>query len=396
MKRLLLILFFLHSFGVSILFSQDYSDAEIYLITCSPGNATYSIYGHSALRIVIPGNNSDLVYNWGIFDFSTPHFAWRFARGHLDYMLGVTSIEHFIAEYKFEERSVYQQKINMTPDDKVRLFSLLAENLKPENVTYRYDFFYDNCSTRIRDLLEKSIGEKLRYPPDIRRELPTFRAKIGYYQNRMPWLDMGIDILLGIRADKKATFRDRMFLPIDLQNNMSEALVLENMKMTPLLRNPEALIQFREVNDNSIMILSPVFIFAFILIIIIVITATVKHERFNNLLDLFVFSVFSIFSIMMIFFNFFTDHQQLRWNLNLIWLSPFVIFCLIDIILGKRTYAWFRIVVILTIISFFIQIAYAQGFNNAFVPLVLILMIRSSVRAGFSWNPLSLTEEDNQ
>ena len=165
MKRILILISSILLISLQSAHSQDKSDTTVYLITCGPGTETYSIYGHSALRIVIPEKNSDLIYNWGVFDFNTPNFAWKFAKGRLDYMFGVESLQRFLQTYLFEQRFVYSQKINLNADETRRLISLINENLKPENINYRYDFFYDDCSTRIRDLLEKSIGKLLLYPP---------------------------------------------------------------------------------------------------------------------------------------------------------------------------------------------------------------------------------------
>jgi hypothetical protein len=165
MKKLLLISAFLLMLCLEQVYSQSASDTTIYLITCGPGTQTYSIYGHSAIRIVIPEKKSDMVYNWGVFDFNTPNFAWKFAKGRLDYMLIEESLPQFLGEYVYEKRYVYSQKLNINPQETERLVSLVKENLRPENAKYRYDFFYDNCSTRIRDIFEKSIGNNLLYPP---------------------------------------------------------------------------------------------------------------------------------------------------------------------------------------------------------------------------------------
>ena len=131
-----------------------------------------------------------------------------------------------------------------------RLLNLISENLKPENVKYRYDFFYDDCSTRIRDLLEKSIGSKLLYPPAETKNLPTFRDKVGEYQKDYMWLKLGIDLIMGIPADKKASLRDQMFLPFDLQRGLSEAVINRGNKMIPLLQNPVSVIEFDLPDHN--------------------------------------------------------------------------------------------------------------------------------------------------
>ncbi|MCX6302943.1 MAG: DUF4105 domain-containing protein [Bacteroidia bacterium] len=376
------------------LFSQQSPGAEVYLVTCSPGTETYSIYGHSALRIVIPSENLDMAYNWGVFDFATPNFAWKFAKGRLEYMLGVYSFDRFLQDYFLEKRSVIQQKINLEPGEIEILFALITENLKPENRKYRYDFFYDDCSTRIRDLLEKSVGEKLKYPPEISKDIPTFREKVNEYQQPYPWLQMGIDFLMGTPGDKKASLRDRMFLPIDLKEGLSHTVVNRNGKMVPLLQNPSYLLEFDPPETKPGFFTSPMFIFSLLLIIIIVLSATVRGRTANKAIDLVIFSFFSLLALMMIFFNFFTDHQQMKWNLNIIWLSPFIILCLVSLILNKEWYTWFKIVLFLSLLIFAIQIVFPSAFNTAFIPLMLMLAVRCSMRSGFSWNPLSaqLTE----
>ncbi|MDP4224657.1 MAG: DUF4105 domain-containing protein, partial [Bacteroidota bacterium] len=222
------------------LYSQEESQPDVYLLTCGPGTETYSVYGHSALRIAKPGEANGIAYNWGVFDFSASNFAWKFAKGRLDYMLDTTSYKRFLSEYYREARWVVSQKINLSPGETRRLLDLIAENLKPENIKYRYDFFYDNCSTRIRDLLEKAVGEKLTYPPEEPRKRPqSFRELSGQYELAKPWLKFGIDLLLGSPSDKKASFRDRMFLPIEMMNGLSALSVLRDGKLIPLLQNPQ-------------------------------------------------------------------------------------------------------------------------------------------------------------
>ena len=159
-------------------------------------------------------------------------------------MLGIYPYNSFLEEYSSEGRWVQSQRINLSGPQKAVLIELINENLKPENRKYRYDFFYDNCATRIRDLLEKAGGEKLIYPPLIEeRRVPSFRQKIGEYQLRFPWLDFGIDLLIGTPGDKKAGFRDRMFLPIDLRSGLNELLLISGNKRIPLLSNPETILE---------------------------------------------------------------------------------------------------------------------------------------------------------
>jgi hypothetical protein len=371
-------------------FSQSSNDTLAYLLTCGPGTETYSIYGHSALRIVIPEKHSDTVYNWGVFDFSTPNFVWKFAKGRLDYLLIDESLHGFLQEYFLDHRYVYSQKINIDQVETRKLVSLINENLKPENIKYRYDFFYDDCSTRIRDLLEKSIGQKLIYPPAETGKIPTFRDMVGKYQHSYPWYKFGVDLIMGSTSDKKAVFRDRMFLPIDMKDELSKSVIQRSEKRIPLLQNPEVLLDFDAPVTKERFFRAPPFVFTAIIIIIMILAALIKSRRIIRVIDIIIYSVFSILSILMIFFNFFTDHKQMKWNLNIIWLNPLIIVCLVMLLFNKKGTIWFRMVFYISASFIVFQYILPQDFNIGSVLLAIMLLIRSSVRSGFDWNPLTL------
>jgi hypothetical protein len=390
MKRILFTALFFLLISVSRMFSQSTNDTVAYLITCGPGTETYSIYGHSALRVVIQGQQKDFVYNWGVFDFNTKNFVWKFAKGRLDYMLIAEPPKGFLQGYFFEKRYVYSQKINIDPVETRKLVALINENLRPENVKYRYDFFYDDCSTRIRDLLEKSIGEKLKYPPPETGKIPTFRDMVARYQNPYPWLRFGVDLIMGSTSDKKARFRDRMFLPLDLKEGLSELTVQRSDKRIPLLQNPELLIDFDAPVIKQNLLTAPPFVFTIAIILILILAGLIKSKKNIRVIDIIIYSVFSLLSILMIFFNFFTDHVQMQWNLNIIWLNPFIIICLLMLILKKEGMIWFRIVFFISAGFLLFHFALPQNFNIAFSLMTIILLIRSSVRCGFEWNPLTL------
>jgi hypothetical protein len=391
MKRSLLTILVILTLNFEGLFSQVSNDTTFYLITCDPGIETYSVYGHSALRVVIPGTQSDLVYNWGVFDFNTPNFVWKFAKGRLDYMLGVYPYNRFLQDYMIENRAVISQKINLEPVEKLRMMLLLQENMKPENRLYRYDFFYDDCSTRIRDLLEKILGDKLIYPPDETNDIPTFREKIGSHLEMYPWLKMGIDLLMGTPGDKKAGFRERMFLPEDLHRNLSQVVVNRDRKMVPLLQSTETILDFPPPEVKTGFYATPIFIFMLLFILLVVISAWLRNSAVMNYIDMAIFLAFSGLSLLMIFFNFFTDHQQMKLNLSIIWFNPFIILCLYPLIAGKKSFLLFRLVFFLALIFVPLIIIMPAAINSSFVPVVFILLLRSSARSGFQWNPLNLT-----
>ena len=389
MKKILIIISFLLITCFPLIYSQQVSDTSVYLLTCGPGTDTYSIYGHSAIRIVIAEKHTDKVYNWGVFDFDTPNFAWKFAKGRLDYMVIEQSLQSFVSEYISEKRFVHSQKMNLNADETEKLVSLINENLKPENAKYRYDFFYDDCSTRIRDIFEKSVGDKLLYPPVETDNVPTFRKMVAKYQTPFPWLQFGIDLIMGSTSDKKASFRDRMFLPLEMQKELSEAVVNRNGKMIPLLQNPEVILNFPAPVLRPRFLTSPVSIFTILLILIIILSGLIKDKAIINLMDILIFSVFSILAILMVFFSYFTDHQQMIRNLNIIWLNPFMIFCLGSLLLKKTGLIWFKIVFYISSAFLVFHYFFPQEFNIAIIPLVIIIIIRSMFRGQFKWNPFS-------
>lgn len=389
MKAFFRIRFLLVTFLISFasLVKAQNQDTTLYLITCGPGTEVYSIYGHSALLVDIAGR--DTVYNWGMFDFDTPNFGWNFAKGKLDYSLGEERLRHFIEGYFYEGRYVLSQKINLESREKRIILELVNENLRPENVKYRYDFFYDDCSTRIRDLLEKSIGSALIYPPES-GEKPTFRDLIGEYQKYYPWQQFGIDLLIGSNAEKKADLRDKMFLPDYLMSGLSSAEVKRNGTNVPLLNKAETLLDFDPPAKARNFYTSPFFVFSMLLLVIAFLSLQFKSKQKNNMIDFILFMVFAILAVMMIFFNFFTDHQQLRANFNILWLNPFMIILFISILTGKREKLWSRVVFFITIVFLLTHLFIPQAFNIGIYPLLLIIILRTMARSGFAWSPVTI------
>lgn len=390
MKRVLIIILFFLAVIIKNLNSQSVQDTTVYLITCSPGTETYSIYGHSAIRVMISHLNSDTVYNWGVFDFNTPNFVWKFAKGRLDYLLDASEFQRFMPEYYYEKRSVVSQKINLESSEKRVLLSLIQVNMLPENRSYRYDFFYDDCSTRIRDLIEKTVGAKLIYPPEEKRMMPSFRDLVGEYQKSYPWLKMGVDLIMGTPGEVKANFRDMMFLPLYLQKNLTMAVINRDHKMIPLLSSRDTLLEFEPQVVKAKFYNTPIFIFTLLFIVIVFLSILFKKGRIINAIDILLFTLFSVLSVLMIFFNFFSDHLQMKMNLNIVWFNPAIIICLFSLIFRKSWEIWFRIVFFLAMVFLPLIIIFPSAINSSFVPVMLLLILRSSARGNFPWNPFSI------
>jgi hypothetical protein len=383
MRRLSCILFYLLLSGPLRASTQSEDSTQIFLLTCLPGRDVLTIYGHSAIRILKTSDGLDSVYSWGVYDFGTPNFAWKFAKGRLKYRIDSESYRGFLQGYFFEQRSVISQKINLTNKEKELLIFLINNNMKPENKFYLYNFFYDNCSSRVRDIIEKTIGERLLYPKEYIKDQPSFRGMINIAQKPMPWLTFGTDLLIGSSGDNKAEFRDQMFLPEELMRNLSLMMVKNTENLIPLLQKPETVLDFNSITPDKKVIFSPLLIFSILLIVILILSISIKWQKSIDFIDKFLFFIFSILSIIMVFFNFFTDHQAMKMNFNILWLNPFLIIAFLALFTKKKNPIWFKIV-FMTSLGFLLSIVIIpQSINLACIPLILILILRSLARSKF-------------
>ena len=347
---------------------------DVYLLTCAPGTESYSIYGHTALRIVIKGQNFDRVYNWGIFDFSTPNFAFRFAKGKLDYMVGAYGYNRFLDEYVSEGRSVWSQKINLTANEKENFFALINENMKPENIRYRYDFFYDNCATRIRDIIEKAATDTVIYAEKTKHQ--TFRQLIDPRQKVLPWLDFGADFLLGLQADRKASPSEEMFLPMYLMENLSSARIIHNGSPEELLGPPETVLDFTGAVKEKSRPWIPQSVFYAVLLFVVLMTFVLGSPYLGLITDIIIYAVYSLLAILLIFTNFFSDHDAMHYNLLIMAINPLIPVLLVFILRRKKALLLSRTALTFALLFFPAALIAGQGINPAIIPLVLILMVR--------------------
>ncbi len=374
MKRIAAILTVIALFSGSSVKAVAVDSTDVYLLTCAPGTESYSVYGHSAIRIVIRGQNFDRVYNWGLFDFSAPNFAFRFAKGKLDYMVGAYGYDLFLNEYLSEGRSVWSQRINLTNTEKEKLFDLINENLKPENIRYRYDFFFDNCATRIRDIIEKAAVDTVIYAEKIKRQ--TFRQLIDPRQQVLPWLDFGADFLLGLQADRKASSSEEMFLPMYLMENLSSARVIRNGSQVELLGPPETVIDFTgAVLEKSQPWIPQALLYA-VLLFVVLVTFVFGSPGLGLATDIIIYAVFSLLAILLIFSNFFSEHDAMHYNLLIVAINPLIPALLVFILRRKKAVILSRTALTLALLFFPAVLIAGQGINPAIIPLVLILMVR--------------------
>ena len=203
-------------------------EARFSLITCSPGDEAYSLFGHTALRYVDEESGVDKVYNYGYFSFDTPNFVWRFILGQTDYLVASLPFEYFIPEYVERGSMVVEQVLNLTPSQVRSLYRLLEENCRLRNRVYRYNYFYANCTTKARDKFLESLGNGcsiVYMQPEV--PLPTFREALRSMTASHPWYSFGIDLLMGSDVDSPATSEQLQFIPANLMNDLGNACIAD-------------------------------------------------------------------------------------------------------------------------------------------------------------------------
>ena len=229
----------------SMAHAQD--SIRVTLLTCSPGPEVYELYGHTAIRCesdslpLREGWGGSVVFNYGVFDMSKPHFAWHFVLGHTDYMVQPVPWKYFVREYEERGSSITEQELNLTPAEAHRLTARLMENCLPENRNYRYNFLFKNCTTMVRDMIEEAINGRIQYPDTLPHE--TFREVLHHYTADHPWAQEGNDLLLGAGVDTILSARAAMFVPENLMQAFDGAFICTPRgDMRPLVKSKECLI----------------------------------------------------------------------------------------------------------------------------------------------------------
>ena len=205
-------------------------ESLIALLTCTPGKELYARYGHTAILVHDTVNGIDEVYNYGLFDFDTEHFYWKFVRGETWYELGYSSLRSFAREYQYAQRDVYIQVLNLTIEQRNSLWHALAENALPENSKYLYNFVFDNCATRPYQLIANTLGDSI--VSDYKGHCgDTYRRFIRQYTGKHSWENAGINLLFGCKADKPMSNEQRLFLPEELMLYIENAQTSEGKRL---------------------------------------------------------------------------------------------------------------------------------------------------------------------
>lgn len=321
--------------------SAAYFDSvEVSLLTCAPHEEVYSLYGHSALRWHDLHTGQDLSFNWGIFNFQKPFFVLRFVFGLTDYELGVTELQPFADYYRKWGAMVSEQVLDLTADEKMQLQRLLAENYRPENRVYRYNFFYDNCSTRPRDIIERCLDGQIQYAERQDFE-PSFRRMIREKTARHDWATEGIDLLLGVRADRPTTRQEQEFLPENLQHDFDHATVYRpDGTTTPLVADRRVIVEPGVQVVEPDFLLSPVEVGIILLVVsILVFVGEWKRRKTFKYWDAFLMTVTGLMGCVL-FVMLFSQHPATTANLQVLLLNPVHLFFLPAVLRRRPTCYW--------------------------------------------------------
>ena len=315
--------------GSMLSYAQERDSIQFSLLTCSPGTEIYSLFGHTAIRYQNYTQNKDIVFNYGMFSFSSPNFIYRFVKGETDYQLGVNDFRSFEAEYMFRGSSVYQQILNLTYEEKLKLQNLLFTNYLPQNRVYRYNYFYDNCTTRARDQIEKCIDGDVEYPTSVPDK--TFRDIIHEFTKGFDWEEFGIDLCLGAGADKPIGIRQQMFSPFYMRSFAESAFIKdENGNTRPLVLREEVVVDADTVDAaEGSFPFSPIACATFFLFLNVVIAfVQIVRKKIYWFWDLILYLSQGLAGCIIAFLFFFSTHPTVDSNWLILLFNPIPLFYL--------------------------------------------------------------------
>jgi hypothetical protein len=370
-----------------ILISSVYSqkilseNSQISILTCSPGHELYSTFGHSAVRIVDENNNFDWVFNYGTFNFNTPNFYGKFIKGRLDYQLTIEEFKNFKYFYNKDKRDVYEQVLDLSLTEKQQIFDFLMWNAKEENKYYLYDFFWDNCATRIRDIFIDLYADTLVFPE--RNWNISFRDMIDYYLDDTPWTHFGINLVLGLPADSIVDNYYVQFLP-DYMDTVFQSTIIQKDTSYSIVKERNQIISAQVKDEIGLKrYFSPTYVFwgLFLIIGLVTFFEFKNKKRFYGI-DAFLLFLFGFIGIFIAFLWFGTEHRGANYNLNIIWALPIHFIAAIILLFNKKSNfinKYLFVTGIYTLIFLPFWNIFPQRLDTSLIPLFMTVGLRFSI-----------------
>lgn len=355
--------------------------ASIHIVTVGPYQAElYSAFGHSGIRVVDPVLGIDEFYNYGVFNFNQPNFYLNFARGYLNYQLAVMDYPRVRSYYQYQNRYIHEQVLNLNSADKQKLFDFLQWNAQPENMYYYYDYFYDNCATRVRDALEKTFEDRVVFEGDYIDTDYTIRDLTDIYLQEQPWGDLGIDICLGLPMDKKATPYMYMFLPDYIESGFNHAKIKVNGNWEPLVSRTIEVYKAVPM-PSAASTITPMLLFSIVALLVLFVTwKGYKANVHKPWIDSILFSVVGLVGWLLFLLWVATDHKAAAVNFNLLWAIP-LYFPLGLLLLKNKSPKWihqfFGIAAIIGTLTLISWPFLPQDLHNSIFPITVLLVVRA-------------------
>ncbi len=347
---------------------------EVSLLTCQPHDEVYSLYGHTAIRYHdLRAGGIDVAFNYGVFNYNKSFFVLRFVFGLTDYELGVFPFNLFMKEYQYFGSEVTEQVLNLSNEEKMQLRLALAENMLPENMVYRYNYFYNNCTTKARDIIEQCINGRVIYD-EQHYEATTYREAIHAMTADNPWSRFGDDLLLGIQADFSTTMREQEFLPNNLMHDFDQAIIRHNGSDRPLVKERRIVVPAGLQITQAGFPLSPlvcglIMLFFGVLLSVIQYQKKCTYRWYDVLLMLSTGMIGFVLFLML-----FSSHPTVSINLQLLLFNPLPWFFLWPVIKGKSTRYW--MITMILCCAFFIG-SFFQCYAEGLWCLALCLLLQS-------------------
>lgn len=358
-------------------FCQSSCSIRISILTCAPGEELYSTFGHSAIRIIDSTAGTDLVYNYGTFDFSDPDFYTKFVKGKLEYFLSVNNYPNFLYNYQLEQRSIIEQELNLNCNEKQTFYNAILINLQGKNKYYRYDFLYDNCTSRIRDLLQK-YTQHFVINKNLTPLKTTFRNLLHEYLDKgnKPWSKLGIDILLGSKIDDTVSNYTAMFLPDYLMKGIDSS-----QRESILLVAEKKVVYAANMNNKTTNNQYLPFILFSIFSLIIILLSRIKQYWASTIVkatDSLLLYLTGLIGGLLVFMWLGTEHSTCQNNYNLLWALP-TNFIAAFFIWKKSGFIrkYFLAVAIIYALTLILWFWLPQQLNISLIPIVILLMYRT-------------------
>ncbi len=359
----------------------EHADSAIYigLLTCQPSQEVYSLYGHTAIHYVNKDRNIDVAVNYGMFSFSKPYFVLRFVFGLTDYEMGIQEYEDFCQQYAYYKRGIVEQELSIPAEDKLLFAEAIDNNYLPQNREYRYNYFYDNCTTRARDIALGRLASYVKY--ERQDKGPSFRQMTHEYNVQHPWARFGNDMLLGVMADRPTTVSEQQFLPNNLMADFEHAMLQMDGTEKPLVRDTKVVVPFFNQAVEKEFPLRPRECFLILLVITVVVTVIELYSKKRMWVFDLLLMIASGLAGCILFVMIFSQHPTVRFNLQLLLLNPLPLFFLKHLIVkGRKSFRdkWASLWIVL-ICLFFIGSIW-QHYAEGMYLVASSLLIRNIVR----------------